>query len=392
MKYLFEKKELLQWITLIILTNMLSIYIFTSGLISFPNTIVLKNNSPEFLYELEKLNSLNNIINNNFIEEVDNKALGEKLIDTMFDFLGDKYSDYYPQEEYQSIEETYSASFGGIGISITQSDEGILIKQIVDESPAQKAGVQENDLLYKVNGEKITGLEIEDIVSRTRGDIGTDLEITVLRNGEEITYNLTREKIPNNTIYSENMDGIGYIYISTFGYGTASQFRNALKTLLEENISGLIIDLRYNGGGIVNSAIEIADIFLDAETVGYTIDNKGDKEYFTTTDGKEDIPFVILVNEYTASSSELLSGILQKSGRIVIGETTYGKGVIQSFTGLRDKTGYRLTFLEYYLKDDSKVNNIGITPNIIVENTEVNNEEIPIDNQLQTALEYLRNN
>lgn len=394
MKYIFKQKINITWITILILSNLLTLYSFSHNFFHLPNTIVLYNESTEFLDELEKLNLTNRIINSQFIGDLDNTTIGENLISYMFTQLGDKYSEYYTIEEYSDYLNTYSGSFGGIGVVIDSSDPtALLITDVTTDSPAQKAGIIANDVIIKVDDEDVTGMDIKEVVSKTRGEVGTDVKLTVLRNGEELEFTITRDTIDNNTINTENFDGIGYIYISQFGTGTGEQFTEAVDELIDQGITGLVIDLRSNGGGIVNSAIEVADYLLDAETIGYSVNKNGVESKFTTEDGKIDIPFVVLVDKNTASASELLAGSLQKNGVPIIGENTYGKGVIQAMGKLYDGSGYKLTVQEYFLSDGTKVNGIGIIPDVeAIYTTELDEDGNHIDNHLNTALEILRNN
>lgn len=392
MKVLNKYKVIITWVTIVILTNLITLNIFTSGYIQLPNTVVLKNESSEFLAQLTKLNYLDKIINNRYIGEIDNEAIGDSLFEALFSSLNDPYSEYFTTEEYETILNAYTGTFGGIGVVINGSNpEALEITDVVVDSPAQEAGIQSGDIIKRVDGEDVTGQSLDVVVSKTRGEIGTPLNLVVERDGTEVEFNLVRAKISGNTIFSENLDGIGYIYISSFGEGTADQFKNELDNLLNQNITDLIIDLRDNGGGLVNSAVEIADYLLDQDILAYALDKDGERVNYTTTDGKIEIPYVILVNENTASASELLAGGIQQAGGIIIGTNTFGKGVVQSMTGLLDNSGYKLTVQEYFLKDGSEVNKVGIEPNYIVELPEEITDESE-DSQLNTALEILQNN
>lgn len=388
-----RSRKNLTWFTLLVLTNLLSIYLFLNGVFTVPNTLILRNSSPEFLHELDKLNDLNIMINANYTGEVDNTALGEETISSMFEGLGDPYSEYYTKDEYQTISDAISGTFGGVGVMINGSNpEEITITGIIPNSPAEEVGIQSGDIITKVDDEVVTGQPLDVVVSKTRGEVGSDVKITVMRNGEEKDFTVKRRKIDESTVTSEDFDGIGYIYISSFGTATAEQFKKALSELESKNVSGLIIDLRQNGGGIVDSAVEVADLLLDSTTIGYAVDSKGNKSSFTTKDGKTNLPFVVLVDENTASASELLAGSLKNNGIQIIGTNTYGKGVIQAMSGLPDGSGYKLTIQEYFLGDDSKVNEVGIAPTVEVGLDDVSNVGDPEkDSQILKAIEVLKN-
>lgn len=394
MKFLIDKKNIVSWITIIILTNCLTLYLVTSSIIKLPNTVVLTNESSQFLNQLIKVNQLDRLIQLKYTGEIDNQVIGDSLLYALFDALGDPYSEYFSSQEFEQINNSYSETFGGVGIVFNTSDsDNLVITQIIENSPAEAAGIMENDKIIAVDGENVVGQSSDVIVSKTRGEVGTNVTITVERNGEQIDFNLTRSKIDNNTIYSEIINNIGYIYITSFGNGTAGQFEKEVTQLIRDGVSGLVIDLRDNGGGIVDSAVEVADILLDSELIGYSLDKNGKQLDYTTKNGKIDIPFVVLVNKNTASASELLAGALQKSGITLIGNTTFGKGVMQEMAELTDGSGYKLTFREYYLNDGTAVNKVGITPDIIVdypENPE-NITSLEEDPQIQAALEAINN-
>lgn len=395
MNFLNKYKNTVTAVTVVILTNMITAFLIVSGLVSFDDTVVLKNPSAEFRQELVKLNGLNTLINDNYIGTVDNAAMGEAMAQTMFEQIGDPYSVYFSKDDYTAISDMYTATFGGIGVVIDGSEPGrLLITKVLDNTPAQKAGVQENDVITAVNGEDVRGADVTSVVAKTRGEAGTDVTVTVERGGVPMDFSMTREKINDITVQSLNLDGTGYIYISEFGAGTADEFKKALDELLAEGVTGLVIDLRDNGGGVVSAATEVADMLMDSGEVGYAVDKNGNRQDFTTKDGKVEIPFVVLVNGNTASASELLAGALKQTGTPIVGTRTYGKGVIQGMSGLGDGSGFKLTLQEYFLKDGSAVNKVGIEPTVVIDASEaMKNGEITSveqDVQLQQALNTLR--
>ncbi len=384
------------WITLVIITNMLTFWLTGTGIISLPDTVTIRNSSDEFRSELVKINELNNVIQKYYLRDADEEALGEAAIKAMFEALGDKYSEYYPKSTYESISNSMSGTFGGVGVIFTKEDDGsFLVNGTVSGSPVEKAGVQKGDTIVKVNGESVADMDTETLMSKTRGEIGTELTMTFDRSGTQTDYKLKREQLNEQTILSANQNGIGYIYVAEFGEGTAADFEKALKELESQNVTGLVIDLRDNPGGLVKSAVSIGDLLMDKGELGYATSKSGKKDAFTTTDGKTTLPVVVLVNENTASAAELLSGGLQKAGAAkIIGTTTYGKGVIQGMSSLSDGSGYKLTIQEYFLSDGTQVNEKGITPDIVVEETEDMKNgtmtDLSQDVQLTQALDTLK--
>ncbi|MEG0379833.1 MAG: S41 family peptidase, partial [Eubacterium sp.] len=311
---------------------------------------------------------------------------------------GDKYSAYYTEEEFQKLMESSTGTYSGIGIVVTEDENGTTtVVTPYRNTPAANAGVQINDKIIKVNGEDVSAKGSEYTVSLMRGEAGTPVEVTILRDGQEQTMNLTRQNIDTPTVDSKVIDGMGYIVISEFTNKTSDDFNAQLETLLSQNISGLIIDLRYNGGGVVPSAVAVADRLLGETNVVYTVEKDGKrKDYNSTDEVKLNLPIMVLVNEGTASSSEILAGAIQdtKSGKL-IGTQTFGKGIVQEVVPLKDKTGYKLTNAEYFTPNGNNIDQKGLTPDTVVEQNEAykNTLNVPEDQdiQLQKAIELLKN-
>ena len=309
------------------------------------------------------------------------------------DALGDPYTVYYTPEEFADLLESNSGKFSGIGAVLQQDPETMKIKIVrpFRNSPAAKAGLMAGDELVSVNGEKLTDEEISLVVARIRGDQGTSVELTVRResSGEILTFTIIRDEVEVDSAYSEMLDNnIGYLTIESFDEVTYGQFLEAYTKLQAEGMEALIIDLRDNGGGLVSSVCAISDFLLPEGTLTYTIDKNGNREeYVSDASDHLDVPCVLLVNGNTASASEIMTGALKHYEKAtVIGETTFGKGIVQSIISLPDKSGIKITVSRYYTPDDVCIHEIGIEPDIEVANG-VETEE---DEQLDAAIEYLK--
>lgn len=274
----------------------------------------------------------------------------------------------------------------------------IVVLRTIGDSPASKAGLLTGDIITKVDDQEYTGEQLNEAVKKMKGVAGTTVKITVLRDSKEIEFNITRENIKISHVSSNVLDNnIGYIKISSFEGGCANEFLEKYREIEKQNIKSLIIDLRFNGGGIVDEALNIAEFMVPkGKTLLITKDKKENED---VTVAKEDaiinMPIVVLVNEYSASASEILAGILKEDiNAKLIGNTTYGKGVIQTVYTLSDGSGLKITTNEYYTPNHNKINKIGIEPTIKVELPDelkqVTNLSLEEDKQMQRAIEELK--
>lgn len=346
----------------------------------------------------QKMRLIKNMIASVYLyeDEVDDKLLQESIIKGYVDGLGDPYSVYYNEAETKSLMESTSGEFGGIGVVITQEIDTQIITftTVYDESPGQKAGLLDGDILYKVNGEEVTGQDLDTVVSKIRGEKGTTVEITVLRGSEmeEYTCTVTRDIIEVNTIaYEMKEENIGYILVSGFEKVTYHQFETALTELNNQGMKSLVIDLRNNPGGNLSTVCDMLDLILPKGIIVSTKDKNGKGDVINSDDEhKLDIPMAVLINGNSASASEIFAGAIQDYGvGTLVGTTTYGKGIVQNVYSLPDGTSLKLTTSEYFTASGRNIHGIGIKPDVEVEY--VYDEEHPeADNQLQTALECLQ--
>lgn len=346
----------------------------------------------------EKLKSIDELIQKAYLysDDVDSEELQKWIIKGYVQGLGDPYSVYYDEAETQSLMESTSGEFGGIGVAITQDVDTMMItlSSVYAESPGEKAGLKSGDILYKVDGEDITGQDLDAVVSKIRGEKGTTVEITVYRGNaqKKYTYTVTRDIIEVITVASEmKEDNIGYIIVSGFEGVTTKQFEAEIKKLEDQGMKKMIVDLRDNPGGNLSTVCDMLDLILSEGTIVYTEDKNKVREVITSDDDKQmDIPMAVLINGNSASASEIFAGAIQdyEMGTL-IGTTTYGKGIVQELIGLGDGTCLKLTTSEYFTPNGRNIHGIGIQPDIEVK-YEYDAENPTADNQLQAAIEHLK--
>ena len=293
-----------------------------------------------------------------------------------------------------------TGNFVGIGIYMVQDTEAnkIMVLSPIKGGPAEKAGLQPGDYLIAVDGVQYTGEQMTEASNKIKGEEGTTVKLEVQRGNETLDYEITRENVKVNPVEGEVLDNnIGYITFSSFDDGTAEEFKAKYEELAKQGIQSLIIDLRNNGGGIVDEALEIANYILDKDSVIlYEVDkNNNETEEKTTDEPIINIPIIVLTNENTASSSEILAGALKDHGKAkIVGTKTYGKGVIQQLLTLPDGSGLKITSEEYLTPNKTKINGEGIEPDEIVELPDsvenVLNVDRNEDTQLQKAMELLK--
>ena len=347
------------------------------------------------------LKKIKSAMNNYYLwnDKIDDQALKDGAVEGYVAALGDEYTQYIPSSEMESYTEEITGSFYGIGIYMIADDESgrIVVYDPIPGTPAEKAGIKRGDKIIRVDGKEYTSKELSDISKYIKGEQGTKVNLVIERDGQELSFDIERAKINTNPITTEILkENIGYIKIPSFDTDVAKNFKQKYQELQEKGARSLIIDLRNNGGGIVDEATEIADYILDkGSTIISTVDNKGNKK--VTTSENEPIintKIIILVNENTASASEILACSLKDNNKAtVIGTKTYGKGIIQTLFSLSDGSGLKITTAEYYTPNGETIHNVGVTPNIEVKIPDdvknpyaLSNEE---DSQLYKAIEEL---
>ena len=311
----------------------------------------------------------------------------------LFESLEDVYSCYYTPEEYKMLAEQTQGVYYGIGAYVSQDVEtGICaISGVIKNSPAEAAGLMEGDLIYKVDGDDMSGLDIDEVVSHIRGEEGTEVALTLVRNGEEIEVKLKRGRVDTPTVESEMLDdGIGYLQITEFDDVTVNQFTENFEELKGQGMKGLIIDLRGNPGGSVTSVCAVAEQLLPKGLIFYMEDKDGNKTEYNCEGADFDLPMVVLVNEYSASAAEILSGAIKDSGiGKLVGKTTFGKGIVQDVIPLQDGSAIKLTVANYYTRGGNDIHLKGIEPDIEVELDTDAYLDDGKDTQLDKAVEVL---
>lgn len=342
-----------------------------------------------------KLQYLKALIDEYFIEDIDEEKLTEGIYKGYIDGLEDPYSVYYDEEETREMNETTSGEYQGVGFVVSQDKdtEIITVLQVYEDSPAQEAGIKDGDILYKVDGEELSGLDLTEVVRKIKGEEGTEVELTVLRgdNAEEVTVTAVRRTIEAQTVSHEMKEnGVGYIRISEFDSVTYEQYKTALEDLEANGMQSLIVDLRSNPGGNLVTVCDILDLMLPEGTIVYTEDKNGEKNEFTSDEENQFTkPLVVMMNGYSASASEIFAGAVQDYGTgQIVGTQSYGKGVVQQIFDLKDGTSLKLTIAEYFTPNGRNINGEGITPDVEVE-YEYDEANPEADNQLDKAIEVV---
>ena len=339
------------------------------------------------------------VIDKYYLGDVDEESLKEGAIQGYIEGLGDPYTEYISKEDMEDYMQDTMGNFVGIGIYMVQDTETnqIMVLAPIKGSPAEKAGIRPGDYIVSVNGETCTAADMTAIATKIKGEEGSTVKLQILRGEETLDFEITRENVIVNPVEGEVLENnIGYIEFSSFDENTAEDFKAKFEELQSKGITSLIIDLRNNGGGIVDEALQIAGYIADKDSVLlYEVDKENnEKVEKNQTNPIINMPVIILTNENTASSSEILAGALKDLGKAkIVGTTTYGKGVIQQILTLPDGSGLKITTEKYLTPNRTEINEIGIEPDETVELPEdvesVLNVDREQDTQLQKAIEML---
>ncbi len=348
----------------------------------------------------KSLKSIEKLVNSKYlnVSDIDETKAIDGAIEGYIDSLGDEYTEYIPADEMKEYTESIMGNFVGIGIYMIQNTEKNLVQVLspIRESPAEKAGIKAGDLITKVNGVSYTADQMTEMSNTIKGEEGSNVTIEVLRGEQTLTFEVTRAKVNTNPIYSEKLENnIGYLEITSFDEGVAEDFKSKYLALKEQGIKGLVIDLRDNGGGIVDEALKIVDYIVPKnQTTLITVDKDGKEE---VSKSKEDRlveePVVVLVNSSSASASEIMAGALKDlKCATIVGTKTYGKGVIQQLLTLSNGAGLKITVEEYYTPNKTKINKVGITPDyeVLLETSITREPTDANDTQLNKAKEILK--
>lgn len=371
------------------------------GIPGFDSVILDESESDDFYEKVEtKLSYIMKIMDAYYLEEYDEDTMIDGMMAGMLASVGDPYTGYYDKESYETLLESSEGIYYGIGVVVQQSVETgeVLVVNPYKNCPGAEAGMLPGDIIYSVAGVEVTGMDLNEVVALIRGEEGTTVDISVLHENDTKLTDLVveRREIQIQTVEYEVMENnIGYVQINEFDSVTTEQFITAMNDLESQNVEGIIFDLRDNPGGSLDTVIDMLDTLLPKGIYTYLVDKNGNKEnYKGKSNAIFDFPMVVVVNENSASASELFTGAMQDYDKAtVVGTTTFGKGIVQQIFPLKDGTGIKLTMAKYYTPNGVCIHKTGIEPDIYVELDEgeypsiVEYEE---DEQLQKAVEVLK--
>ena len=283
---------------------------------------------------------------------------------------GDDFALFYSPKAYRSFQEVTTGQFSGIGVWLKDREGRLEIVSVIPSTPAQRAGLQSGDVIDAIDGESVGSLNSDEAVNRIKGKEGSDVNLGIQRDGEAISFDITRETIElPNLLANRTPEGLGYVRLFGFSRGAGDQLRDEVKKLTDEGAEGIILDLRDNGGGLFSEGVSVASVFIEeGEIVSYKERSDPEVSYDAEGDAFEDVPLVVLVNEGTASASEIVTGALQDTNRaVVVGKTTYGKGSVQEVLPLSDASALKLTIGAYFTPDGTQINGTGIEPDVEVD-------------------------
>lgn len=379
--------------------GVIALGVFLASSLGGMNLASLDEDSAISAETIQKLQMLESTIQDYFyLSEVTDEQLEDGLYKGLLEALDDPYSEYYTAEELKTLQMSTSGIYSGIGayVSLDSATGYPKISGVIDGTPASESDIRANDIIYQVDGESVSGKTLTQVVSQIRGEEGTDVELTLVREGasDYLHLTVTRARVETPTVsYRMLDDGQAYIQITEFDTVTTDQFADALATVRGQGMQGLIIDLRANPGGQLTTVVDIARMLLPEGLILYTEDKDGNREEYTC-DGTHalDVPLVVLVDGNSASASEILAGAIQDYGiGTLVGTTTYGKGIVQRILSFNDGTAVKLTVEAYYTPSGRNIHGTGIDPDVecAFDSKAYYDTENPFDNQLEKAKEVL---
>ena len=356
------------------------------------NTVTPEESSKNIAKTLQ---NFRNVIDKYYIGEINENDLLEGSIKGYVDGLGDEYSEYMTAKEWEEYQADALGHYVGIGIYMsTDKNDRVVVVAPIKGTPAEEAGIQSGDIIVQIDDEMVDGMTSSDAANKIKGEEGTKVKLKLLIYTEYVDVEVERKSIKVYHVESKMLeDGIGYMQLLTFDEGCSKEVKNTYEDLKKQGAKKIIFDLRNNTGGLVDEALSIADYMIEKDKdILITVDAEKNKEYSKSNNAPTmDCPIVVLVNEYSASASEILTGALKDNKEAtVVGTTTYGKGVIQNVFPLRDGSALKLTIAEYYTPNETKINKIGIEPDEKVEDVDQPDGEEEIDEQLNKAIEIIK--
>lgn len=338
----------------------------------------------------QKLKEIDYIVDKYSVNEFNQKNKLEGMYVGLLSTLNDVYSSYMPKEIFDKFIQDTEGNYVGIGIILSYNENKIKVSKVFDNSPAHISGILPNDEILKINDEKVSIENFENITSKIKGAEGTKVKLTIYRQSQAktIDFDVVRKSIEVPTVsYKLLQDNIGYISISQFDRVTANQFKEALKYLEKNSAKGLILDLRDNPGGLLTTVCEIADLLVPEGIITYIEDKNGKRSYEYSKKEYYNKPLVLLVNQNSASASEVLSGAIKDYGvGSLVGETTYGKGVVQNIFKLSDGSGIKVTIAKYFTPNGISIDGVGVEPDYFIKNDEFSAQDL----QLNKGIEIIK--
>lgn len=380
--------NLIEVIVIIIMTSL--VVSVSTGIIVYKNYYKIDKTSSnkDYLKELEY--AYNNILNS-YVEKVDEKELTNAAIKGMYNYLGDPYTSYLDKDSTDNLMDRLKGEYKGIGVEITTNESGTVVMTVFENSPAEEAGIMVEDIITKVKGVDVNGKttsEVSNMIKSTNGNV----EIEVNRGGITKTLTLKVSTVSIKSVIKNKYDKTGYLRIETFSNTTYKQFKESLETLEKDGIENLIVDVRNNGGGFLNSAVEIAELFVEKGKPIYGLQTKDKKEmYKDTTKEKRDYKVIVLINGGSASASEVLAAALKESyGATLLGTKSYGKGTVQDTSELESGGMIKYTTAYWLTPKGVTINEKGLTPDIEVTGSFKDGMTLENDVELQTAINNLK--
>lgn len=385
-------------------TNIRNIFGNTIDLLKGDTVVITKNDYDYYNYTYKthnKLFQLEKYIDSNFLNETDDEQILDGQIKGMFESLEDPYSQYMTKDEFKNFMEHTKGTYGGIGIIVTPGKDNLItVVAPIEDTPGEKVGIKSGDKIVKVDGTEFYAENMDEAIKHMKGKPGTEVVLSILRKDDEgnnkiFDVSVVRQEIRLKSVKSRMLENnIGYIRIIQFDELVYEDFTKHLKNLQTQDMKGLIIDLRNNPGGLLDKCVEIADELIGESLIVYTETKNGEKEEDYSDSKKIDIPYILLVNEGSASASEILAGAVKdtESG-LLIGTKTFGKGIVQRIRQLSDGSGFKLTVSKYFTPNGISIHGIGITPNITLEIPkdveQIGPDNLKQDTQLNKAIEIL---
>ncbi|MDR1134649.1 MAG: S41 family peptidase [Clostridiales Family XIII bacterium] len=353
------------------------------------NMLYRQNYEEEATDNYEKLAYFDRYIRENYYMPIEAGVIETGAYKGQFESLGDIYTVYYTAEEFKKQNESIQGEFFGIGTVLRGEENGfIVVESVLSGSAAEKAGIKAGDFIIAIDGNSFLGKELTEAINILRGEEGAEVNLRIRRGEDEFEKMLQRSKIVTPSVDGMVLkaSNLGYIQLTSFANHTAEDFRAKLTEMENANVEGLIIDLRNNAGGLVDKGVEIADMLLDAGTVATAKAGDGSEKRYITEDGSTELPYVVLINESSASTSEILAGAIRDNkGGLLVGTISTGKGIIQKLEQFDDGDGARITIAQYFTPAGHPVQGVGIIPDYLIENIEGDETDL----QLEKAIELL---